>query len=517
VPAGRAETPQQQRRREGSEERRAAGLEALLTAGEYEDGFASGRVQCVDEQSRLLSVRAVKRLRLFDRRLSDARRADAGDGVIRDLSPKNSATAQQLKKAEAWKPPVGTKACFAPPRVIQLVFRLGTVRNLSVTDAMRRVGYPELHEQFSVAASSSGVVYRTQYLSVLEQYLTEAEFADCLRVFECFCGSGHQEVDLPVFLVGLQMLLECASPGDTLRYCFSLLESSSQEPRYMTRYEAQTLVMYADEAAVLETKRAVSRTPGAAEHLKNLSQEELVLRCGDRGYLGMRDAILRIVNDPARYDYCGRMPLSDFIGALENFMAELSSVTPAFGSPTSAGPPGQSPPLRRPRVSLGGSSSVAVAGSPSPNRRRSAAGGPSSPSAGARRRPLSPGAARTPISQEMSLSGAAHSTTHPQPLHRGAGLLQSFIAGNGFHTGGSDALSPSASPASLLLQKPTIGQRPDTDSPFVFGRAWQGGAALGHRMSSKKMIIASLTPQQADPARKASTKSTSLDAMPTHD
>jgi hypothetical protein len=309
--------------------RRGAALESLLTAGEYEDAFASGRARTVDEQQRQVSVRDVKQLRRFDRRLSEARALDAGDGIDRSGVPPPDIKA-------SWKPPAGSKAAFAPPRVIQLVFRLGTVRNLPATDALKRIGYPELHEQFSVAASTSGMIYKAQYLDVLSRYLTPHEHADSLRILECFHTPGHGDVELPLFLVGLQMLLECATPGDTLRYCFQLLDAANALPRYMTRFEAQTLVTYADEAAVLETRRTAVKS---GESLNGLSTEELIQRCGDRGFLSMRRSILTLIDDASRYDYCGRMPLSTFLRALEALVAE-SDAGGSRGGSSEGGSPG---------------------------------------------------------------------------------------------------------------------------------------------------------------------------------
>merc|ERR1712147_545020 len=125
-----------------------------------------------------------------------------------------------------------------------MMFRFSNVRNLRVTKALQKVGYPELHEQFSTL-SKSGTISKVQFQGVCAKYLSAAERLDCSRILECFDRNALGDVDLNMLLIGLQILLECASPGDAMRFCFTLMDTANKIPRYITRYEVQTLVAYA--------------------------------------------------------------------------------------------------------------------------------------------------------------------------------------------------------------------------------------------------------------------------------
>lgn len=295
--------------------RRVTRLEAMMAAGDYEADFDADR-RNAEHQAALRAARGdVRSLTAFDQATRQRERAASAASVLQRTSSRSGVSTGPASRGSTLPSSSGVNA----PRIILSMFRFRNVRNLPAVRELRKVGYPELHEQFSVAANSVGVLLKHDFLGVVEKYLSVHEHADALRILECFDGNGHGDVELQTFLVGLQILLGCASPADTLRYCFQLLGASSKTPCYMTRYEAQTLITYADEAALAEIAR------GGHDLAQHETPEERIEAHGDRDYKAMRGVISALVDDSSRYDYSGRMPLNDFLAELESRLDAITA------------------------------------------------------------------------------------------------------------------------------------------------------------------------------------------------
>lgn len=186
-------------------------------------------------------------------------------------------------------------ANVTPPKLIVMMFKFGNVRTLAVTDKLRHIGYPTLHEQFSTT-SERGCVTRQQFIQVLIQYMPMREVLEALKILSCFDRTAIGDVDLNIFLLGLQILLRCATAGDALRYCFTLMDTNSRIPRYVTRFEIQTLV---DCAASLEQ-------PDTNDEVQKDVEYELMSR-----------AIKEVLVEAWRYDYLGRIALKAFLDTLQ--------------------------------------------------------------------------------------------------------------------------------------------------------------------------------------------------------
>jgi hypothetical protein len=119
-------------------------------------------------------------------------------------------------------------ANVSPPKLIVMMFKFGNVRTLAVTDKLRHIGYPTLHEQFSTT-SERGCVTRQQFIQVLIQYMPMREVHEALKILSCFDRTALGDVDLNVFLLGLQILLRCATAGDALRNAALLLHADGHE------------------------------------------------------------------------------------------------------------------------------------------------------------------------------------------------------------------------------------------------------------------------------------------------
>ena len=148
-------------------ERAALNAEALLLAGDYEAPFES-EVSNMERPTYVSSE-----LSIFEKRREEQATDD--------------------RPATSTLP----TAHFTPPKVILMMFRFANVRNLGATKAMRKVGYPELHEQFNII-SKGGVITKQQYHQVLSKYLTAAELMECHKIMECFDRNSLGDVDLNI-------------------------------------------------------------------------------------------------------------------------------------------------------------------------------------------------------------------------------------------------------------------------------------------------------------------------------
>lgn len=393
---------------------------ALLTMGDYEAQFfgAPPRADVIDDPASAEVFRNESKrtvgvdLRRFDVRRKQAqvqeqeqmRQAAEESAMSRSgqgsLFPELQLLSQggaSLKPSSSQHSGPGQASMFAPPKITLMMFRFANVANLPVTAALQKVGYPELNEQFSSAVDSRGMVTRNAFLNVMSRYLNAHEKGDALKILDCFDRNAHGDVLLDMLLIGMQILLHCATPSDTLRYCFQLLDASSKMPRYLTRYEAQTLLTYSDESAAAEVKRElIQQADGNPSAADQYSVEELVSMCTDKEYRTLRAAIETIVSDSTRYDYQGRMPLQSFLDALES---EIST------------------------SDTGGTK-------------------------GRRRRTVVPDKGNNKDLESSSKSVSGNPVTSP-------------------------------------------GKGSGQNKQFAFGSAWQGSAALLHRMSSKRMILSS--------------------------
>ena len=217
--------------------------------------------------------------------------SDCVRGEVDTFEAKQQSPAEQERRAAA----LAAAANVSPPKLIVMMFKFGNVRTLPVTEKLRHIGYPTLHEQFSTT-SERGCVTRQQFIQVLIKFLPMREVQDALKILYCFDRTALGDVDLNVFLLGLQILLRCATAGDALRYCFTLMDTNSRIPRYVTRFEIQTLV---DCASSLEEVSA---------------SDEVQL---DREYEMMSRAIREVLAEAWRYDYLGRIALKVFLDTLQ--------------------------------------------------------------------------------------------------------------------------------------------------------------------------------------------------------
>lgn len=97
------------------------------------------------------------------------------------------------------------------------------------------------------------------------------------RLFGCFERTGRGDIDVNVFLMGLQMLLGCATPGDALRYCIKSMDPRSGTPRYITRYEIQSIlkcvqIQHNLLLASNEAKGIAELTAATEDDISNLSK-----------------------------------------------------------------------------------------------------------------------------------------------------------------------------------------------------------------------------------------------------
>lgn len=198
-----------------------------------------------------------------------------------------------------------------PPKLILMLFRFGNVRNLDITKKLREVGYPVIHEQFS-SASDRGCITRQSFVNVMQRYAGPKEMNDAIKLLNCFDKSTTGDVELNHFLLGMQILLKCASAGDTLKYCFSLMDTNSRVPRYVTRFEVQSLL----------TSALSVRREKQAEMLRLGLQAQVEDEEGDKEFDIMARAIHELMDESWRYDYMGRIGLKEFLGLLREKVHE---------------------------------------------------------------------------------------------------------------------------------------------------------------------------------------------------
>lgn len=128
---------------------------------------------------------------------------------------------------------------FSPPKIIVMLFSFANVMSLPCVEFMRKtIGYSALYERFHAAIDkSSSCLTKTAYTMVMKSLmppeLTSAHDTD--KLFACFEQTGRGDIDVNIFLMGLQMLLGCATPGDALRYCIKSMDPKNGTPRYITR------------------------------------------------------------------------------------------------------------------------------------------------------------------------------------------------------------------------------------------------------------------------------------------
>lgn len=216
-----------------------------------------------------------------------------------------------------------------PPKLILMMFRFGNVRNLPITQKLREVGYAVLHEQFT-AATERGCITRVQYLNVVRRYAAPSEINDALKILNCFDKSATGDVDINHFLLGCQILLHCASAGDTLKYCFSLMDTNSRVPRYVTRFEVQSLLNSA-----LNVRKEKQAENARLALPAQVEEEE-----GDKEFDIMAHAIHEMMEESWRYDYMGRLDLRQFLKLLKEKVTAWKDQlwTAPIGSPRAGSP-----------------------------------------------------------------------------------------------------------------------------------------------------------------------------------
>jgi hypothetical protein len=219
-----------------------------------------------------------------------------------------------------------------PPKLILMLFRFGNVRNLPITDKLRTVGYPVIHEQFSSAADR-GCITRQSFLNVMRRYADPKEMGDTMKLLNCFDKSSTGDVEINHFLLGMQILLKCASAGDTLKYCFSLMDTHSRVPRYVTRFEIQSLL--ASALTVRREKQSEMQRLGLQAQVED---EE-----GDKEFDIMARAIHELMDESWRYDYMGRIGLKEFLVLLRDKVHEWKDAVWEQQKPGRFSPRGQKP------------------------------------------------------------------------------------------------------------------------------------------------------------------------------
>ena len=131
---------------------------------------------------------------------------------------------------------------FSPPKIITMLFSFASVMALPCVAAMRRLGYRVLYERFHTVIDKSSCLTKTAYTQVVRALVPDTPLHDSDKLFASFERTGRGDIDVNVFLMGLQMLLGCATPGDALRYCIRSTDPRSGTPRYITRFEVQSIL-----------------------------------------------------------------------------------------------------------------------------------------------------------------------------------------------------------------------------------------------------------------------------------
>jgi hypothetical protein len=103
-----------------------------------------------------------------------------------------------------------------------------------------------------------------------------------------------------------------------MRYAMHLLEASAKQPRYITRYEVQSLILCAEHTnSLLVAKNEVAAKSPAS-------------RSPDVEYLIMRAVVNGLAAESDAFDYQGRMPLRTFLSRL-TFRIDRAMSSAAMG------------------------------------------------------------------------------------------------------------------------------------------------------------------------------------------
>ena len=151
---------------------------------------------------------------------------------------------------------VGTlpRSVFQPPRVIKMLFNFTAVQRLPSIAILRKVGYPVLYERLLGASNKRrSSVSRQHYFNVMKELVPQMPVKDAVAILDCVDRTEHGDVDVDVLLLSVQMLLGSATPGDVLRFCIKALDPQSSEPRYISRYEIQSMLRAVQQLSTLGT------------------------------------------------------------------------------------------------------------------------------------------------------------------------------------------------------------------------------------------------------------------------
>eukprot|EP00662_Eupelagonemidae_sp_cell21_P046365 gene46365-14079_t len=146
--------------------------------------------------------------------------------------------------ANAARPPEHANMWVSPaPPVAVVLFQLMLLKGIKMIECVNAVPREEMMAVFTQRAGDGGRVCRAAFHDVL-RLLCRAEYDEKAadRLFDLFDRDHSGDVDLKEFQAGLSIIMDTQCPDDSLQYFFGLLDTNKKFPRYITKFELQTLV-----------------------------------------------------------------------------------------------------------------------------------------------------------------------------------------------------------------------------------------------------------------------------------
>eukprot|EP01062_Namystynia_karyoxenos_P023304 TRINITY_DN18_c0_g2_i1.p1 TRINITY_DN18_c0_g2~~TRINITY_DN18_c0_g2_i1.p1 ORF type:complete len:552 (+),score=110.26 TRINITY_DN18_c0_g2_i1:90-1658(+) len=185
----------------------------------------------------------------------------------------------------------GLPRVTAAPPVAIVLFRLMLLKGTRVVESLRKIPRATLMHHFVERGTGSGQMSRCNFHAVLQELCgPNFDTRNADRLFEVFDRDHSGDVDVRELEAGLSVVLDGVAPAESMQFFFGLINQRSRFPRYITKFELQTLIgMFISHRASSASENAAALQAGFDKALEALS-----------------------------FDYCGRASMKDFINSLNS-------------------------------------------------------------------------------------------------------------------------------------------------------------------------------------------------------
>ena len=184
-----------------------------------------------------------------------------------------------------------------PPRVATVLFRLMLLRRCPMVRSLSNKTTDEIKSTISKWSGEEGRLSKYNFHNCLRQITRRKYKEDSAdKLFHLFDRDKSGDLSLKELTAGMSVINQDSSPDHALQYFFSLMSEGGKVPRYISKFELQVLIATYD--------RGVS---------SNSSSE-----CSSRQHhLTVSECLHKVVEGLA-YDLLGRVPISDFMDAIDS-------------------------------------------------------------------------------------------------------------------------------------------------------------------------------------------------------